>query len=298
MIGYAQLRPGRGFEFRRAVPYYLQRVVTWHRTRRSVSRCLAAAIRLRQGGRPKGTASPYIGRTVAALERDGLAMLGDLIAPAAIEEMVTFFRGQEVVGPGGRLIPLSDLPPGTGMAAYPLESVVACPGLMKAINTPDILRIVSDYLGCKPTISSLGVRWSFPSAAHLAETQAFHRDPDDWRFVKLFIYLTDVDAGAGPHAYVVGSHDTPATLRARPYPRESLERRFGTESIRTITGPAGTTFMADTYGIHMGEPPQSRPRLILQVQYSILPIFAFEYRPIAASAGMLVDTYVNRLLIL
>ncbi|WP_194152294.1 phytanoyl-CoA dioxygenase family protein [Muricoccus nepalensis] len=296
MIDYARLRPGRGFEPGRAAAYYAQRLVTGRRLRGSVSRCLAAAIRLRQGA---GTALPA-GEpphpALAGLRQDGLAMLDGPPPPADPGEMLAYFRAQRVVGPGRRLMRLEEVEPGTSMASYPLSTVVACPGLMEAINAPGLLRLVAGYLGCKPTISSLGVRWSLPAAARPEATQLFHRDPDDWRFLKLFVYLTDVGAEDGPHVYVRGSHNTAAQLRARPYQRAALEREYGPRSIRTVTGPAGTTFVADTHGIHMGLPPAGAPRLILQVQYSILPIFAFRYAPVAAPLPAGLDPYVNRLI--
>jgi hypothetical protein len=55
--------------------------------------------------------------------------------------------------------------------------------------------------------------------------------------------------------------------------------------------------MADTAGIHMGKPPSDRPRLMLIAQYSLLPVFAFQYRPLDLHPRPSVDPYVNRLLI-
>ena len=297
MIGYAQLRPGPGFEFRRAVPYYAQRIVTWRRLRGPVSRGIAAAIRLRHGAGTEGQDGPAVRPALLDLRRDGLATLGDLVPPAMAKRMLAYFLGQRVARPGGRLVRLEEVEAGASMAAYPLSAVVACPGLMEAINAPDILRIAAGYVGCKPTISSLGVRWSFPSAVKREETQLFHRDPDDWRFLKLFVYLTDVEPDAGPHVFVCGSHETAARLRAQPYERAALEREYGAARIRSITGPAGTTFMADTHGIHMGQPPARAARLILQVQYSLLPIFAFHYEPVPVALPRGLDPYVNRLMV-
>ncbi len=159
------------------------------------------------------------------------------------------------------------------------------------------IRIVTAYLGCKPTLSSIGLRWSFPSEGKAEATQRFHRDPDDWRFLKLFIYLTDVDAESGPHVYVAGSHRTAGSLFERLYTTEEVERRHGRESVWTIAGPRGMSFLADTYGIHRGAVPTSRPRLILQLQYSLLPVFAFLYRPVPVAPNPGLDRYVNRLLV-
>ncbi len=299
MLPYARLTPGPGFRPDRAAFYYAQRLVTQPRLRRAVSRGLAAAVRLRHGTHPGADEDdPAHRQAVAALRDRGLSVLGDDFAsPDVIERITAFFRDKKVVGPGDRLIPPEGLPPGSAAAAYPLETVLRCPDVLDLINAPSILRIAADYLGCKPTLSSLGVRWSFPSPGRLAATQRFHRDTDDWRSLKLFIYLTDVDANSGPHVYVLGSHETAARLRARPYDRAELGRDYGDVNIRTIVGPSGTAFVADIYGIHMGLPPALKPRLILQAQYSVLPIFAFLYQPVALPVRPAVDGYVNRLMI-
>jgi hypothetical protein len=67
--------------------------------------------------------------------------------------------------------------------------------------------------------------------------------------------------------------------------------------MRTIVGPKGTSFVADTYGIHKGSVPRSRPRLLLQAQYSLLPVFAFRYEPVKLQAPPALDRYINRLLV-
>jgi hypothetical protein len=204
---------------------------------------------------------------------------------------------QPVVVQEGSRVSLDELPAGTAMAAYELPTVVACPWLMTALNRPGILRLTSAYLGCKPTISAVGLRWSFPGATAPDMTQAFHRDPDEWRFLKLFVYLTDVDGETGPHIYVAGSHNTRGRLRGKAYSEAEVEARFGKENLRPILGPRGTTFLADTIGIHAGMPPQRAPRLLLQVQYSILANFALQYRPVVDPSHHGLDPYVNRLVL-
>src|SRR5690606_20034244 len=152
------------------------------------------------------------------------------------------------------------------------------------------------FLACKPTGSSLGVRWSFPGAGRPARTQEFHRDLDDSRILKLFVYLTDVDHGSGPHPYVRRAHMTAVGLKAKAYGRSELDRRFGPDSCLSIVGPRGTTFIADTLGVHRGDAPAARPRLVLQAQYSLLPIFAFDYAPVLRT-DLGFDGYSNRLLV-
>jgi hypothetical protein len=96
---------------------------------------------------------------------------------------------------------------------------------------------------------------------------------------------------------VKGTHRTAGTFRAHRFDREDLERRYGREAIVAVMGPRGTSFVADTYGIHAGPVPRSRPRLILEIGYSILPIYALNYRPQGSARAQGLDRYVNRLLL-
>ena len=72
-----------------------------------------------------------------------------------------------------------------------------CPRLLA--NSAPLVRLAAQYISCKPTISAIALRWSYPQAGGGSGLQGFHRDCDDWRFIKVFVYLTDVDHTAGPH---------------------------------------------------------------------------------------------------
>ena len=301
MLPYARLVPGPGFQPVRAALYYGQRFVVAPRLRRVVARCLGRAIAWRHGtaaGRPGSPREEVVRQTaVATLHHRGLAPLQPLLSPGAVEEMMTWLKSRQVVGPDGSAVPLAALPPGTTNAAYPLSTILACPHILDIINNPEVVEIARRYIGCRPTVSGLGLRWSLPRPARSTDVQAFHRDPDDWRFVKLFIYLTDVDPKSGPHVYVAGSHRTRAPFLSHLYKPDELTRQYGAEALTTVTGPAGTSFIADTYGIHAGLVPEERPRLLLQVQYSVLPVFAFRYAPEPVRAAGRFDRYMNRLLL-
>jgi hypothetical protein len=296
MHSYARLKPGAGFQFDRALFYYAQRLVTVPAARRAVASMIAAGVRARHGDDAGSIADADRGRVVADLNRDGLAMLPPLASDETIGHMVAYFLDKEVVGRNGQASRLDLLPANTPAAAYPLATVLGCPNIVSLLNDPPILSIAADYIGCKPTLSSIGVRWSFPAQSNATDTQRFHRDVDDWRFLKLFIYLTDVDEGSGPHAYVRTSHKTGFGLRARAYTMDDIEQRYGIENLSRVLGPRGTTFLADTQGVHCGSVPVDRPRLIFQAQYSLLPVFAFDYQPVERAEPS-ADAYVNRLII-
>ncbi len=295
MLAYARLRPGEGFQAWRALFYYAQRMITAPPARRAVCALIAAVVRARRGGgRDRPTGADHA-RIMTDLKRDGLARLPPLASDAAIAAMRAYFSAQPVLDASGRESAVEDLPDAS-TAAYGLKRVLACPGLLEMLNAPCVLRIASDYLGCQPTLSSVGVRWSFPTAGPIARTQTFHRDLDDWRFLKLFVYLTDVDEGSGPHCYVRTSQASAFGWTAKAYSQAELEHRFGADKLTVIVGRRGTTFIADTLGVHRGVSPAERPRLILQAQYSLLPVFAFLYAP-EDGIGPEGAAYCNRLML-
>jgi hypothetical protein len=297
VIPYAKLRPGPGFRAGRVALYYAQRLVVGAWLRRSIARTISSLISLGQSTDSWEPVGPQYASVVSTLHQQGIAPLLDFVSDDKANSILKYLLGQDVLLADGRLVPTARLPPDTRMAVYPLRTLMNNLDVLGLINAAPVLRIAADYLGCKPTLAGLGAYWSFPGNEPAVYTQHFHRDLDDWRFVKLFVYLTDVDHGSGPHAYVMQSHRTAAPLRARPYSRRTIDSRYGGDKVHTVLGPRGTAFMADTYGIHAGTVPTREPRLILQAQYSVLPVFAFQYEPVEAQDASDLDPYVTRLLI-
>jgi hypothetical protein len=181
------------------------------------------------------------------------------------------------------------------MANYDLKDIIDAPHLLELANRPSLLRLATSYIGCKPTISALGLRWSFPGAGIATDVQAFHRDLEDWRYLKILVYLTDVDEEAGPHVYVRGSHLTKSSIRFQQYRDAEIQEKYGTEKTVVATGKAGFGFAVDTSGIHKGAVPEREPRLMLQIQYSLLPAYAYRYTPHPYRGSLTLDPYINRL---
>jgi hypothetical protein len=293
MMEYARLCPGPDFEPLHAALYYTQRMAGRRWMREGVAATIARAVSMRHPAPDIDDSQERLN----VLNRDGLAALPELVSQETVNDIRDHLADKKVHLRDHSEVPLSEVPATAAAADYSLRTVLSCPAIVKLINAPRILNLVGAYLGCSPTISSIGLRWSFPCSGDIPDVQHFHRDPDDWRFVKLFVYLTDVDAGSGPHVYVKGTHRIPRAIRAHRYTRGQIEAHHGAASITPILGASGTAFIADTYGIHMGEPPSDRPRLMLAAQYSLLPIYAFRYRPLALEPKPMIDPYVNRLLI-
>ena len=297
---YTQLMPGRAFKPLHGIMYYTQRIVTPRRLRRAVVRGLAGYLRVRHGmPERKFPADPVQEQALATLHAAGHTLLGPLLTPVQLADIQRYLA-DKLVSPHGRSLPTfpaQQPPPGLRMAEYSLADTLACPHLLALANSPPLVRLAAHYIGCKPTISAIGLRWSYPQAGSGKGLQGFHRDCDDWRFIKVFVYLTDVDDAAGPHVYVSGTHQEHCGVRLQPYSDADVDSRYGAPRVSSVTGPAGTGFAVDTRGIHKGQVPTQKPRLLLQVQYSLLPVYMYRYAAPQRTAPGPLDSYINRLFV-
>lgn len=222
--------------------------------------------------------------------------LGKLLTREQCEDIHVYLAGHTMVDVRGtgKTYTIRDVPQGVKIGDYPLETIVNCPHVLDIANHPEIIRIMADYLGFKPTILTLGLRWSFPAETSADPVQSFHRDSEPGS-AKLLIYLTNVDHVSGPHAYVEGTHRERMPLRLKPYSDDDIARKYGASV--TIEGPAGTGFFIDTKGIHKGHLPVQKPRLLLGIQYALLPCLLYEYSPVKCKRADQFDPYINRLMI-
>ena len=155
---------------------------------------------------------------------------------------------------------------------FRLPQIATCSAAMELALDESVAGIARDYLRCEPIIDHVTMWWTAPGPRHMesAAAQRFHFDLDRSRFVKAFVYLTDVGSENGPHCYVRGSHThVPADIQHDGRFDDALvARAFGEDAITTIEGPAGTVFFADTRGIHKGLPCRSGHRLIFQLEFA------------------------------
>jgi hypothetical protein len=152
------------------------------------------------------------------------------------------------------------------------------PLIAELARDPVLLSIAARYLESPPTLVGVNLFWSYPATVsaeqHSYAAQMFHYDLDDFKFLKFFFYLTDVDETSGPHVIVRASHRSKRhssfaeRLKVRRYSDDEIRATYGAENIVTIMGPAGTGFAEDTLCIHKGQSPVTRERLILQFQYA------------------------------
>ena len=132
---------------------------------------------------------------------------------------------------------------------------------------PALLSIVRTYLGTRnyslKVAGWLSVGRNDLSSAQLSSNaQVFHLDLDAFRFLKVFVYLSDVGPRQGPHVFVSGSSlpfQSPSTTLSVLSPSlrasdQAIEGLYGRDAVMTHCGRAGTVIIEDTSGFHKGSP--------------------------------------------
>ena len=137
-----------------------------------------------------------------------------------------------------------------------------------------LLRIVNAYLHMWSKLIYTDVWHTIPVATEeRIGSQGWHRDPEDGRMIKVYLYFADVDQRAGPMEYVVGSArggryqdlwpwQAQAT-QAHRYPKAGeLEARVPASDRVSCVGSAGTCIFCDTSGLHRGGISTGSPRIL------------------------------------
>lgn len=150
--------------------------------------------------------------------------------------------------------------------------------IQKLENDPKLLKIAALYLGAKPVHVRTELTWCFVAERQLYEQMGdaqvlFHYDIDDFRAIKFFFYLTDVDRYSAPHVCVRGSHQKKKLSHQFSLfigrSDEEICDYYGSENLVTIEGKAGFGFAEDTFCFHRGTPPIHRDRLMLQIEFAL-----------------------------
>lgn len=275
--------------------FYIQRRVSSPASRAAISRKLS---RMKPSYTFVDTARAEAG--ARNLNGSGLHELGQLLSAEQCHELIDYFEQKPVRDPYRtsvpNFMPLADGRPAEAhIAHHDARDILAAPYLLDLANDPLILDVVSRFLGCKPTIGYMATWWSYATGLGAQQAENFHRDVDDWRFVKLFVYLTEVAMESGPHKYVLYSSLQKKLNEIRRFDDNEVVQTFGAENIRTMTATAGEGFLEDTYGIHKGQPVQSGHRLLFQVVYTLTPLPYAPKSPVMnLLAGAGYDPWINR----
>lgn len=214
---------------------------------------------------------------IEILRRDGCAVLpirlsgDDISALRAFAFTTPAYSGKvdETIGITETRIP-NDQP----MYRWRTSDLIESPVVKRVVIDGPFAAIAQDYLGCRPLLSTLTL-WLNPAYAGSNDQFVYHYDNDGPRFLKFFIYLSDMDVGTGAHYFIKGTHGPkkpPAFARSRRCSEGELLAHYGRDREYVASGPAGMILAEDTMGFHRGSAMTQGYRLLLQLQYSVIDI--------------------------
>lgn len=253
---------------------------TPHFLRAFLYRVLSALIWLRYGRAMRQVPS-VAAKEVTGLKKNGFTFLPSLTKAKAksIRQEIETFEPKILHTVDGRV----------RKHVYANADLLACQGVVNLAMRPDIVKLVSDYLGHPPVIQYLAAWQTFALDVDEPEMN-FHMDHHGHKFLKLFVYLDDVSLGDGQHEYICGTHYWSSFKQSDPFKKfaklrtqvlakrryqghftinDAVIERYLAPNIIRCEGVAGTTFIEDTSGLHRGTPlTKASSRMILQVLYT------------------------------
>ena len=141
-----------------------------------------------------------------------------------------------------------------------------------------LLNIANAYFRMYAKLRYYNVWNTFASHGEARESQLWHFDREDNYILKLFLYLEDVDEGAGPFTYAPGTHRKGRFRSIEPeFFMEGGVRRttdeqmiavFPKENWKKGMGKKGTIIFADTRGFHKGGEARTKDRLMYTCMYT------------------------------
>ncbi|MGH7415040.1 MAG: phytanoyl-CoA dioxygenase family protein, partial [Candidatus Rokuibacteriota bacterium] len=153
------------------------------------------------------------------------------------------------------------------------KNVIDHPDVQALMADPVLVELAQAYLEVEPVADFIKMWW-YTASSQPEPSQLYHCDMSRIKWVRFFIYLTDVGVGNGPHCFVIGTHRTgaiPSRFLARGYAHisdEDVVRHYGAQEIVELIGPRGTIIAEDTRGLHKGQQVHVGHRLMLQIQFS------------------------------
>ncbi|EPZ50432.1 phytanoyl-CoA dioxygenase PhyH domain protein [Bacteriovorax sp. BAL6_X] len=140
-------------------------------------------------------------------------------------------------------------------------------------SSQTLVKLAQSYLQTKPILDLITLWWSYPTDNNNLKNinaQMYHFDMDKIKFIKFFLYLTNVEKENGPHCLYKGSHNKlPIKLRKKGrFTDQEVAQAYGADKEIKITGSPGSIIAVDTRCIHKGDPILKDSRCIFQLQFS------------------------------
>jgi hypothetical protein len=140
------------------------------------------------------------------------------------------------------------------------------------------LNIANAYFGMLVKLRYYNVWQTFATVGEARESQLWHFDREDNYILKLFLYLKDVDEGAGPFTYAPKTHRKGKLWGNQPeFSLEQNVLRSTDEQMSAVVpqenwvrgiGKKGTIIFADTRGFHKGGEARTDDRLMFTAMFT------------------------------
>jgi hypothetical protein len=152
--------------------------------------------------------------------------------------------------------------------------------VFKFVTSNFILKIVSKYLGYIPLLTHISVWWSPNDKIHEQSSQFYHLDHEDYKQIKGFLFLSDIDENSGP-INAISSNQSLTIQKEISYNMKSQNKRVLDSTIdelnkkrvnklitKEFLGKKGDLLLMDTSKcFHYGSRKSSKERLILSFQF-------------------------------
>ena len=224
----------------------------------------------------KSVTSVDVNQWIVELNENGYCFLGHGLSAEDVDELTRRISGIKFSPRGLNQWQLLDPenPPNCNVADAFEPDLKADKFIDKLVNDPVLINIASSYLGAKAYPLNYCLWYTFPADQPSSEAaQLFHYDLDTLRWLKIFVFLSDVGPDNGPHEYVEGSHrpgTKPVELLRRDYARlsDADVDRYYLGKRKQLNARKGSVVLADTRCFHKGVNPKSGYRLVLQPIYA------------------------------
>lgn len=223
-------------------------------------------------------------KSVEQLRRDGYVLFERALSPGACDRLLQFAQAtpsqiRRMDGEAATQVVRTAVFDGSNPMAvrydYDPVSLLDNEDVQTLLADGSLLSLAQEYLRSAPVADVLSMWWhtNHHSQPDSHAAQFYHFDMDRIKWLKVFIYLTDVGPENGAHSYVAGSHNggIPWSMRRKGYVRltdEEVTAEYGGERCLHLMAPRGSIIVEDTSGLHKGNTVQGASRLILQLQFS------------------------------
>ena len=182
----------------------------------------------------------------------------------------------QTAGPDIEPVTYPRLTPASIIYDFAPDDLINSEAVQELMADGSINAVAEAYLDAKPVLDTVNMWWTtaYSSQPDRAAAQLYHFDMDHVRWLKFFIYLTDMTPEAGPHCFVAGSHRSgtiPQRFLSQGYARLSdsdIAASFPARDVIEFTGQRGTIIVEDTRGLHKGKPPLHGDRLMFELEFS------------------------------